>query len=458
MLENKFDIFEEIIDEMTYVYKHDARPWLIGYSGGKDSSLLVSLVIETVLRLPEDQRTKKIFIVSSDTGVENPIVQKYMHDSSKKINEFSKIVKANIRADIIYPDVVQSFWTLVIGLGYPTPEPPGFRWCTERLKIHPMNRYTNAIIEEYKEVILLLGVRKAESMSRLRTISAREIVGKILTPHTDIKGAYVYNPLTEIKNELVWEYLLKDDGISRWGVDMKYLFSLYQGEDMGEEQSVIGEINKDKIAVTGNSRFGCWCCTIVKEDKSLQRFIDNGSKELTPLRDFRNWLVSIRQNPEFRDNKRRNGKVYLKSNGEYGFGPFKMSARQEILKRLLILQKKTGFSLITTEELKEIDTIWDLEGDLTRRRLVEIYYEVYEEKLPWDEYKEPLYDSEIVEEIKKTAENAEIPFELITKLIVSINSNKYIAKSTKMQKEFDRLINQEWIHHDAMQAGLKDED
>lgn len=458
MLENKFTIFEEIIEEMTYVYKHDARPWLIGYSGGKDSSLLVSLVIETVLRLPEDQRTKKIFIVSSDTGVENPIVQKYMHDSSKKINEFSKIVKANIQADIIYPDVVQSFWTLVIGLGYPTPEPPGFRWCTERLKIHPMNRYTNAIIEEYKEVILLLGVRKAESMSRLRTISAREIVGKILTPHTDIKGAYVYNPLTEIKNELVWEYLLKDDGISRWGVDMKYLFSLYQGEDMGEEQSVIGEINKDKIAVTGNSRFGCWCCTIVKEDKSLQRFIDNGSKELMPLRDFRNWLVSIRQNPEFRDNKRRNGKVYLKSNGEYGFGPFKMSARQEILKRLLKLQKKTGFSLITTEELKEIDTIWDLEGDLTRRRLVEIYYEVYKEKLPWDEYKEPLYDSEIVEEIKKTAENAEIPFELITKLIVSINSNKYIAKSTKMQKEFDRLINQEWIHHDAMQAGLKDED
>jgi DNA sulfur modification protein DndC len=123
-----------------------------------------------------------------------------------------------------------------------------------------------------------------------------------------------------------------------------------------------------------------------------------------------------------------------------------------------MLQKKTGFSLITTEELKEIDTIWDLEGDLTRRRLVEIYYEVYKEKLPWDEYKEPLYDSEIVEEIKKTAENAEIPFELITKLIVSINSNKYIAKSTKMQKEFDRLINQEWIHHDAMQAGLKDED
>jgi DNA sulfur modification protein DndC len=58
-LENKFSVFEDIIEEMTYVYKHDNRPWLIGYSGGKDSTLLVSLVIDTVMRLPEKERTKK---------------------------------------------------------------------------------------------------------------------------------------------------------------------------------------------------------------------------------------------------------------------------------------------------------------------------------------------------------------------------------------------------------------
>ena len=456
--DNKFQVFEDIIEEMTYVYKHDNRPWLIGYSGGKDSTLLVSLVIETVMRLPARERTKHIFIVTSDTGVENPIVKKYMHSSSNKINEFSKKISANIHADIIYPEVIQSYWSLVIGLGYPTPEPPGFRWCTERLKILPMNRYTNSIIEQHGEVILLLGVRKAESNTRKRSITAREIEGKILTRHTDIPKAHVYNPLTEIKNELVWEYLLKDDGVSTWGVDMKYLFSLYQGEDLGEEQSVVGQVDKDKIPITGNSRFGCWCCTIVKVDKSLQKFIDNGSKELIPLRDFRDWLVSIRQDPEFRDNKRRNGKVYQKSNGEYGFGPFKLSARQEILKRLLILQRDTGFELITNEELKTIDTLWDLEGDLTRRKLVDIYYEVYGERLPWDEYKEPLYDLGIIDEIRETAEKSDIPFELITKLIVMINSNKYIAKSTKLKKEFDKLLNQEWIHHETIKEGLNDED
>lgn len=455
---DKFKVFEDIIEEMTFVYKHDNRPWLIGYSGGKDSSLLVSLVIEVVTRLPEHERNKKIFIVTSDTGVENPIVKKYMHTSSQKINEFSQKINANVQADIIYPDVTQSYWNLVIGLGYPTPEPPGFRWCTERLKIIPMNKYTNEIIEKYGQVVLLLGVRKAESLARMRSILSREIKGKILIPHSDIKGAYVYNPLTEIKNDLVWEYLLKNNGISSWGVDMKYLFSLYQGENLGEEQSVIGEIDKNKIPVTGNSRFGCWCCTIVKEDKSLQNFINHGSTELIPLRDFRNWLVSIRQDPNFRDNKRRNGKVYQKENGEYGFGPFKMSARQEILKRLLMVERETGFELITLDELKMIDTVWDSEGDLTRRKLVDIYYEVFGKRLPWDEYKEPLYEDRIVEELRKGAEKADIPFELITKLIVSINANKYAAKSSKVQKEFDKLINQEWIHYETIKSGLKNED
>lgn len=455
--DNRFQVFEDIIEEMTYVYKHDERPWLIGYSGGKDSSMLVSLVVDMVMRLPENKRTKKIFIVTSDTGVENPIVKRYMHLSSAKINEFSSKYNANIKADIIYPDIAQSFWSLVIGLGYPTPEPPGFRWCTERLKILPMNRYTNRIIDQYGEVVLLLGVRKAESLTRKRSISAREIEGKLLVPHSDISKAYIYNPLTEIKNELVWEYLLKDDGISSWGVDMKYLFSLYQGENLGEEQSVIGQVDKDKIPVTGNSRFGCWCCTIVKVDKSLQRFIDNGSKELVPLREFRDWLVSIRQNPEFRDNKRRNGKVYQKSNGEYGFGPFKLSARQEILRRLLILQRDTGFELITNDELKMIDTLWDLEGDLTRRSLVEIYYDVFNEKLSWDEYKEPLYDLDIIKEIKAAADESNIPFELITKIIVMINSNKYVAKSARLRKEFDKLLNQEWIHYESVKEGLNNE-
>ena len=166
----KFKVFEDIIQEMAIVYQHDKRPWMIGYSGGKDSTLLCCLVMEMLQRLPKEKVNKTVYIVSSDTMVENPIVKNYMHRMSAMINATGKELK--VKADIIYPETVQTFWSLVIGLGYPTPEPPGFRWCTERLKILPMNRYTNAIIDKHGEVILLLGVRKAESLTRKRSISS----------------------------------------------------------------------------------------------------------------------------------------------------------------------------------------------------------------------------------------------------------------------------------------------
>lgn len=459
----KFEIYEKIIQEMALVYRHDKRPWLIGYSGGKDSTLLCCLVMEMLKRLEPYQRNKKVYIVSSDTMVENPIVKDYMHRMSKMISQAGETL--NIKADIIHPEIPDTFWSRVIGLGYPTPEAPGFRWCTERLKIHPMNKYTLDTIKNNGEVVLLLGVRKAESTYRANNIRSREIEGKLLVPHTDIENAYVYNPLTEIPNEEVWDFLLKDDAKTPWGSDNKYLFSLYQGENLGEEQSVIGEIDKDKIPVTGNSRFGCWICTMVKEDKSLKAFIDRGEEWLVPLRDFRNWLIELRSNPAKRENKRRNGQVYKKADGGFGQGPFTMEARVEILRRLLELEEEyrkqerfKKLELITLEELKHIDKTWDDEGDLSRRTLVDLYYEIKGERLPWDDYKVPVFSEEVIDEIKYQCEENNVEFELISKLIVEIEANKNYTKGSKVTKAFDRIINQGWLHYETIQKGLEHED
>jgi len=457
MSDSRFDVFEEIIQEMVMVYRHDDRPWLIGYSGGKDSTLLVSLIFKAVSRLLPGERTKKIYIITSDTMVENPIVKDYMHSSSEKINEASIRQELNIEAHIIYPEPHQTFWSRIIGLGYPTPEPPGFRWCTERLKINPMNTFVRDRIKESGEIIILLGVRKAESMARSRSISGKEIEGYLLNPHNNITNAYVYNPLTEIENEIVWEYLLKDEGLSPWKTSMKTLFALYQGESLSEEQSVLGEIDEKKIPITGNSRFGCWCCTLVKEDKSLQNFIDkrvDGWETLEELLKFRNWLVSIRQDHEYRDTKRRNGTVYKKSNGEIGFGPFMLSARQEILRGLLELEVQTGLELITMGELKEIDKMWDRDGDLNRRHLVDIYFEVKGVRLPWDNYKTPMFHDEIVHEIYDIAGKYHVEPELMAKLIVSVDKNKHYTRSNAIKKEFAQIINQDWLHQDVLSGEM----
>lgn len=453
-----FEEFTTIKKEMELVYLHDQRPWMIGYSGGKDSTLLCQLVFEMLESLPEDKRQKPVYIVTSDTMVENPIVKAYMHKMNEAINKASSEKKLNIQAHIIYPEIRQTFWSLVIGLGYPTPEPPGFRWCTERLKINPSNAFTYNTIKKDGEIVILLGVRKAESAARSRSISSREIEGRILTPHSQIPKAYVYSPLSEIRNDNVWEYLLQGDAKSAWNTDNKYLYSLYQGENLSEEDSVIGQVNKDNMKVTGNSRFGCWICTMVKEDKSLKNFIDHGSTELIPLRDFRNWLVELRANPKARDGRRRNGSVYLTSTGEYGRGPFTMETRKEILRRLLQLEVNTGFELITLEELKTIDKLWEDEGDLTRRSLVEIYTEVKGEKLPWDTYKKAKYDRDTVALLHTLCEKHDVPFDLVSKLMISVDNSKFYTRSSITAKNVDKILNEGWLHFEAIREGLNHED
>ena len=451
-----FEEYREIKREMELVYLHDQRPWMIGYSGGKDSTLLCQLVFEMLESLPEDKRSKPVYIVTSDTMVENPIVKAYMHQMNKAINEASVRKKLNVQAHIIYPEIRQTFWSLVIGLGYPTPEPPGFRWCTERLKINPSNAFTYNTIKKDGEIVILLGVRKAESAARSRSISSREIEGKLLTPHPHIQKAYVYSPLAEIQNENVWAYLLKAGGKSAWNTDNNYLYSLYQGETLSEEDSVVGQVNKDNMKVTGNSRFGCWICTMVKEDKSLKNFIDHGATELVPLRDFRNWLVELRSDPKARDYRRRNGNVYLMSNGEFGRGPFTMEARKEILRRLLQLEVDTGFDLITIDELKTIDKMWEDEGDLSRRALVEIYEKIKGKKLPWDSYKKAKYDSETIELIQGLCEKYDVPFDLISKLMISVDNTKFYTRSAISAKSIERVLNEGWLHFETIREGLKD--
>ena len=108
-----FEEYEAIKNEMQLVYLHDQRPWMIGYSGGKDSTLLCQLVFEMLEALPEEKRTKPVYIVTSDTMVENPIVRDYMHRMNKAINEASQAKKLNIQAHIIYPEIRNTFWCLL---------------------------------------------------------------------------------------------------------------------------------------------------------------------------------------------------------------------------------------------------------------------------------------------------------------------------------------------------------
>lgn len=209
MAEN-VNITNEILDEVQMVYLHDKRPWIIGFSGGKDSTTVCQLVFTMLLGLPKEKLHKPVYVVSSDTLVENPIIIDYLRKISKMMGISAKEQGIPLYTYMVEPEIEDTFWTGVIGRGYPTPEPPGFRWCTERLKIDPSNKFIRDQIKKGGEVIILLGVRKAESQVRAKRIEGREVEGKLLNKHEVIDRAYVYNPITELTTDDVWSMLLSD--------------------------------------------------------------------------------------------------------------------------------------------------------------------------------------------------------------------------------------------------------
>jgi len=444
---------EELIDEIKYVYQSDNRPWVIGYSGGKDSTTVVELVYKMLQGLSEKDRTKNVYIVSSDTLIENPLIKIYLIKMNELLGEAAKKDNLPIKSCMVKPPADNSFWANVIGRGFPTPRMNGtFRWCTDRLKIKPSGEFIQQVIkDEGKEVVVLLGVRKAESIVRKRRIEGRELANRLLNRHETIQDAYVYNPIVELTTEDVWDVLLRcDDGRTPWGSDNSELVSLYADADSGECPFAVISTVDGQTQSCGNSRFGCWVCTVVKEDKSLNGFIKSGHRELIPLAEFRSWLMSIRDKDEYREKKRRNGTVYETKDGNMGYGPFNWKARKLILERLIETQKEMNYPLITIEELKAIDEIWDNELDLSRRTLVELYLDLTGEKLPWYDYKEPLVDDETILILEQLSKDNNIHFDLVRNMLLSAYENKNYSNQKILRDNMDRLLNQQWLHHDAI--------
>lgn len=361
-----------ILKEMRLEYVSNDRPWIVGFSGGKDSTMIVQLVFEMIAKLDPEHRNKKIYILSTNTMVESPPVIKRLKDNCRVIEKRAIDKNYPIEVKLLRPDTSDTFWVNVIGRGYPTPN-KWFRWCTSRLKIDPMNKYILDNIRLNGEVCVLLGTRKSESKARAESMSKHEINGFHLRKHGSIKGAFIYAPIEDLTEDRVWDYLLQKN--SEWHESNSELYQLYKGEGSEIDFMIDG-----KSASSGHSRFGCWTCTVVEEDKALQSLIDEGYDEYTPLLEFRNQLKEMRDDPDCREKYRRNqrlDKFYdqyhdksqeLDPRGFMVLGPFTLESRHFILKRLLEIQKDLrkldpDVELITVDELNLIKMAWIYDGD-----------------------------------------------------------------------------------------------
>ena len=333
--------YEDIKSVLRQLYLEDDRPWLVGFSGGKDSTMLASLIFDTVLSFPIERRTKPISVLCTDTRVEIPAIVEMVEGTLEKMRKCSEKNSMRIDVNLLRPSADQSFWVNIIGRGYPPPNRV-FRWCTQRMKIDPVTAFVQQRLGHWGEAILHLGARRAESSSRAQTMAGRESRNG-LHRHPDLPRVWVSNPIEFLSTEEVWTYLLQNP--NPWGESNRSLFALYARS--GECPIQIDTSTPS----CGKSRFGCWTCTVVERDKASEGLLASGDERMEDLLEFRETLIHYR-NPE-------NGKRDMRRmNGSDGPGPLTMTARRELLTKLLKLQEQTGLKVISEDELFLIQKHW----------------------------------------------------------------------------------------------------
>ena len=341
-------------EEYQQSHRH---PWVVAYSGGKDSTLLLQLVWEMVAALPVGSRSRSILVVGNDTLVESPLVNRHLRDSLEYIGAAARQASLPFKITITQPCIDQTFWVNVIGRGY-IPPTRNFRWCTDRMKILPTTRLLRRMTMESGGSVLLVGTRRHESSTRRRAMDRRGAGAGDLNPHSAIRKCMMFAPIADLTDNDVWITLIQR--APPWGGTHRRLITLYRNAGGGECPLVL---SKEQAPSCGSSspRFGCWTCTVVTKDRSLRGLIDSGHTDAAKMElmfDFREWLVDLREDDANRLPVRRDGFVKYRSDGSLVYGPFTMTIRKLILDKLHLLESRIGDRLISQGEVDAIRDIW----------------------------------------------------------------------------------------------------
>ena len=424
----------QIEDEIVDQYLHDEnseRSWIVGFSGGKDSTMLLQLVWNAIKRLPDGLRTRKIYVVCNNTLVENPKIIEYTNRVLEKIKKAAAEQGMPVMVHHTVPKLEDTFWVNALGKGYPAPNNI-FRWCTERLKISPTTNFILEKISQEGEAIILLGTRSDESSSRAKSIKKHEIQGERLRKHV-LPRAFVYAPIKDVLIDDLWKYL--NQVPSPWGASNKELITIYKNANSGDCPLVID----DSTPSCGNSRFGCWVCTVVARDKSMEALIENGEDWMEPLMELRDLLSVSRDSEEYREKRRRDG-----TEKEGTLGPYKPWFRAHFIEKLFIAQKEIQkthpeMQLINYQEMVAIQVCWFRDG-VFNHNVADLYNKIYGTNITLQGN-----DDKIIKEkelLKEVCGNNIKDYELINELLTIQKSKIILMNNRGLQNDIENRLEQ----------------
>ncbi len=429
---------QAVIDEIAEQYLEKDRynrPWIIGFSGGKDSTVLLTLTWLALqqLRMQGKDLTRRVYVVCNDTMVENPVIEEYVQEVLKKIEDAAKKQAMPIKVYKTLPELEDSFWCLVIGKGYPVPNNT-FRFCTEKMKIKPTSKFIEDRVTLDGEAVVLIGTRRGESAQRAKSIDKHEIKGHRLSKHPLNPNTYIYSPIKDLMLEEIWWIIQIIP--SPWEFDNNVLFNIYK-DASADDYECPTMMTSTKQRSCGQSRFGCWVCTVVAEDKSMTSLINNGVKWMRPLLEFRNRLVENRNKSEYRRDRRRNNQKAVDDTG-HNLGNYTIEYRQQVLKELLEVQKQIqehrgSIELISQQELMAIQIIWYRDGYFAPT-VNDIYNDVYGYDIPNDQI--PLDERLLLE--KSCREKGH--YQLIEELLALQKSKNLMMRKYGLQNDIEHQL------------------
>lgn len=294
--------------------------WLVGFSGGKDSSVTVDLVARYLLGgCPGSPRRgcPEVLVVYSDTLLEPPPLREYARGVVDALNRLARREGIPLEAAAAEPAPGEDLPGM-IARGY-TPPSNRFRWCTKRWKLNPAKR---ALLEwlgrepRPGELAVITGVRAEESALRARRAKRQSRGGGSCPVGSCFRVPWGegYAPLITWRSRDVWAYINSREPV--WGAPhWRALREIYRA--VGAEGS------------GGSLRMGCWSCTLVKRDRAWPALEEAGlipAGSVAALKSWvQLWLHMARGEPE----------KYRERGGRYGYGKLRVEARIELLSRLL---------------------------------------------------------------------------------------------------------------------------
>jgi len=325
------------IRRIANAYATDPNPWVVAYSGGKDSTAVLKLLFAA---LTDGTRLQKpVTIIYCKTGVEIPLISGLALTTLTAFASQCKALRLPVHTAVIRPPLEERFFAKLLGKGYPPPTDK-FRWCTDRLAIDPVAAFLKR--KGHENSTILLGVRKAESATRSLTLDENANGQRFWSKQKGMARRSLFMPIMDFSVSDVWAANL--DLPEPTSVPTRELANLYA---MASESP---DARGHNGAPSGAARFGCWTCTVSKHGTTLRNLIASGRQDLTPLLDFRLWIEEERKKPRNRWSRRRNG--------DPGPGPMTKQWRRRALDRLLAAQRDSGFQLIAPDEIEEIRRIW----------------------------------------------------------------------------------------------------